>query len=422
MNLVIFTSHYPYGLGEAYLEEELRIAERIFDNILIVSYAKKSEKLDKYVPHNAKVIALRKNGNFISEYLILLKFVFCVRVWKELLKGCRERRFAKAKNIFKQILTTERHIAYLQRNELHWYNSFYTDNETVFYSYWFSSSALYLARFKQKSNGFCISRAHRGDCFFYSGFIPWREETIVNLDMIFPISEYGRLDILNHYINIVKDIPNKISVARLGVNLPKSINKKMQNKNQVTIVSCSSIIPRKRLDILIDALSLCYFVSIHWIHFGDGELMEQIKRYARKVLKKNKSITYDFFGRMPNKTILSYYSNNTIDIFVNCSDSEGIPVSAMEAMSYGIPVIARNVGGNAELINNKCGVLLPEKISPQELANAIKTVIYNEDGILYQERCINAYCQIKENYSAVKNHERFFEKIQRLLVQQDYLE
>lgn len=40
------------------------------------------------------------------------------------------------------------------------------------------------------------------------------------------------------------------------------------------------------------------------------------------------------------------------------SDSEGIPVSIMEAMSFGIPVIARNVGGMSEIVNEENGLLL----------------------------------------------------------------
>ena len=50
---------------------------------------------------------------------------------------------------------------------------------------------------------------------------------------------------------------------------------------------------------------------------------------------------------------------NDFDLFVNMSLSEGIPVSIMEAISFGIPIIATNVGGNAEIVNDETGVLIP---------------------------------------------------------------
>lgn len=416
MNLVIFTMHYPYGIGEDFIEEEIKIAENKFDKILIVSYAKNTEKLNKYIPYNAKVVKLRENGSCFTEFFVLLKFIFYWRVWKELFEECKERRFTKVTGILKQILATERHIAYLQNNERYWFTGVFADKETVYYSYWLSSAALYLARKKRNINGISISRTHRFDCFFSCGYISWRKQILLNIDRIFSVSESGREDLLARYCNVINGLTDKITVARLGVALPISIGKKIKTSNHVTIVSCSNVIPRKRLDILIDSLSLCNSINIHWVHFGDGELMEQIKNYAKQKLSNNNRITYEFYGRVSNKIVLQYYGNHTIDLFINCSDSEGIPISAMEAMAYGIPVIARNVGGNSELVDNNCGILLPETITPNDLYRAINTVLFSEDGVLYQERCVNAYNKVAEKFSAEKNYESFFETIQGLLV------
>jgi len=48
---------------------------------------------------------------------------------------------------------------------------------------------------------------------------------------------------------------------------------------------------------------------------------------------------------LPHNDVLNYYASNPVDVFINTSSSEGLPVSIMEAMSFGIPVIATNVGG-----------------------------------------------------------------------------
>ena len=57
------------------------------------------------------------------------------------------------------------------------------------------------------------------------------------------------------------------------------------------------------------------------------------------------TISVKIMGRMKNKDIYSLYEKEKPDLFINLSSSEGIPVSIMEAMSFGIPVISTDVGG-----------------------------------------------------------------------------
>lgn len=61
------------------------------------------------------------------------------------------------------------------------------------------------------------------------------------------------------------------------------------------------------------------------------------------------------------------------DLFLNISESEGVPFSIMEALSAGIPVMATDVGGTAEIIDDTVGRLLPKELTPvllrQELIN-----------------------------------------------------
>ena len=81
-------------------------------------------------------------------------------------------------------------------------------------------------------------------------------------------------------------------------------------------------------------------------------------------------------GNVDNSEILHYYESNKIDLFINSSDSEGIPVSIMEAMSFGIPCIARDVGGNSEIVENMCnGILLGSNVNAVNLAEAINQII-----------------------------------------------
>ena len=56
------------------------------------------------------------------------------------------------------------------------------------------------------------------------------------------------------------------------------------------------------------------------------------------------------------------YDTRPFDVFINTSKKEGVPVSIMEAMRHGIPVIAPRVGGIPELVTPDAGFLYaPER-------------------------------------------------------------
>ena len=50
-------------------------------------------------------------------------------------------------------------------------------------------------------------------------------------------------------------------------------------------------------------------------------------------------------GYVANTKVQELYSSRKFNLLVNVSETEGIPVSIMEAMSYRLPIIATNVGG-----------------------------------------------------------------------------
>lgn len=61
-----------------------------------------------------------------------------------------------------------------------------------------------------------------------------------------------------------------------------------------------------------------------------------------------------------------------MNLFVNVSTTEGIPVSIMEALSFGVPVIATKVGGVPEIIEDgENGFLLAAEISAADVARKI---------------------------------------------------
>lgn len=67
------------------------------------------------------------------------------------------------------------------------------------------------------------------------------------------------------------------------------------------------------------------------------------------------------------------------NVFVLPSYNEGLPLSMLEAMAWGLPVIVTPVGGIAEIINDGENGLLVEPSNVEQLSNAMKSLITNED-------------------------------------------
>jgi len=176
-------------------------------------------------------------------------------------------------------------------------------------------------------------------------------------------------------------------------------------KDDFIIVSISNIIPVKNIKSLILALSKLNF-DFTWYHIGNGPLREELEDLSQKSIPNK----FHFLGQMSNSEVIAFLQNTAISFFANISLSEGIPVSIMEAISCGIPVIASNVGGNAEIVNSKNGLLLSSNPSPEEIAQAI-TSFKNLSECQMSEMKENAYNSWEENYNAEKNYHNFVNEI-----------
>jgi glycosyltransferase involved in cell wall biosynthesis len=102
---------------------------------------------------------------------------------------------------------------------------------------------------------------------------------------------------------------------------------------------------------------------------------------------------------------------NGADVFILPSYNEGVPISILEAMSYGKPIIATNVGGIPEIvIMNKNGLLIdPGK--PDQIEKAINTLLENPE--LVKEFGENSEKMIQKHlpHSVIKELEENYKSI-----------
>ena len=103
---------------------------------------------------------------------------------------------------------------------------------------------------------------------------------------------------------------------------------------------------------------------------GDGQQKKRIKEFIKKNQLENK---IELLGRLSRKATFDVLKKS--NIFVLISDWEGFPYSILEAMSFGLAIVASDVGGVKESVEN-CGILL-RKNDQKELKMTLEKLLKN---------------------------------------------
>ena len=240
---------------------------------------------------------------------------------------------------------------------------------------------------------------------------PFREYMDKTVDKIFFVADKG----LEYYLSnwgSIDEIGSKYSVFPIGTVNENEIKLGYQKKDDFHIVSCSSAIELKRVDLIIDALAQMDDIKINWTHLGGGVLLDELKAKAEKQLSRKSNISYCFKGCVPVENVIKYYDENRVDCFITTSSTEGCPVSIQEAMSFGIPIIGTSVGEIPNMINGN-GVLLSDNPSIKEICSAIHSLYSATEAEL---NSMNARSrQIwEEKYNAILNSKNFIKELEKL--------
>lgn len=408
--LILLCDNYPLSAGEFFIDDEMRVIAPRFEKVILYTASAKSyENLNRFVPDNTEIV------QFSRQKLEVGKIKSFFRIFKPMF--LRELAFAIRKLPIKywvsafKIMYVDIHRATNLKNELLQFcnHSHLNVSDCIFYSYWHDYKALALALLRKESKHLkCIARAHGGDVFrhrFNPPYIPFKHFIISSLSCTITVSYKGKNEFSQY--NCLEE---KIKVSHLGKFNSRLPMLEKINKDKIVFVSCSNLIADKRVNLIIDVISAIDKVSMEWHHFGKGELEDYIKGYADRKLK---NVYFKFYGCVDNRTILEFYANNYVDLFINLSKWEGIPVSVMEALSAGIPVVATDVGGTSEAVNDEIGFLVPAIFNNEDVA----TIISNYLSLSISEQQSyrrKAYQFWKENYEAATNYRKFCDILENL--------
>ncbi|MGG5310001.1 MULTISPECIES: glycosyltransferase family 4 protein [Enterococcus] len=154
-----------------------------------------------------------------------------------------------------------------------------------------------------------------------------------------------------------------------------SIGELNKNKNHITVIESLA-----RIKAEVDK-NFIYFIC------GEGAQRRNIEEKVKELDLKDNVILLGYSNEVPK--ILA-----DADLFVFPSYREGLPVSVMEAMSAGVPVVASNIRGNRDLIENKVNGELFDLKNKEQLDDILKSFFNN--SLPVKEYVSNSYMKIQD--------------------------
>jgi glycosyltransferase involved in cell wall biosynthesis len=297
-------------------------------------------------------------------------------------------------------------------------NNYFKEN-IIFYTFWLDEATHgicdAIAPFHQNMR--VVSRAHGFDIYeerVNPPYWPLRPHWFDKVDAIYADSRLGR----NYLANKYPQFKDRYDVALMGV--PDSGFISSASSDEVfRMVSCSMLRKLKRVDLIVTSLkkfSLLHpEISVEWTHFGNDTSELSVSELMRLIdsLGFPDNIKISFPGYDSQEKLYDYYRSNAIDCFITVSESEGTPVSILEALNCGIPIIATPVGGVLDLVSKENGYLLPHNPTKCHVSRALQQLysIRRTELIHAMKQAGKARWASRHNSSV--NHVEFFKNIQK---------
>lgn len=164
----------------------------------------------------------------------------------------------------------------------------------------------------------------------YRKFLPLERILQRRCSAIVGVSEYDKNNLLK------EGITNHIEMVYNGIKLPTKLKENPFIQSQAfkkKILCIARLSPQKNVDIFLEVASMLPDYAFIWI----GNQHEFRGQHSKNVF---------FMGSLPNAGAYNEY----VDLFMLPSNYEGLPMTIIEAMALGKPVVASKVGGVSEIV------------------------------------------------------------------------
>ncbi len=231
-----------------------------------------------------------------------------------------------------------------------------------------------IAMYASKMTGVGYSVTSHANDIFERGYL--LKEKIARSKFFATISDYN-MRYLEQF-----DEHNKVRVVRCGVDESKFQSRKKEKSNGYTIVLgvVGRLVEKKGLHILLEAAAKLPNNDILIEIIGDGP---ELSRLTEIVERHGLNDRVHLLGKKPHNEVARWLQQ--IDFFVlpcvqdKNGDQDGIPVSLMEAMLIGIPVISTELSGIPELVIDQKTGYLAKTNDTESLVKTLETALGSEE-------------------------------------------
>lgn len=194
--------------------------------------------------------------------------------------------------------------------------------------------------------------------------------------------------------------PNKIDVIYNGidVDLFSPIAKPAHLENVPTVVAAARIFELKDIITMIKSCDVVKqeIPNVKYLVYGDNNAVPEYTNECNNLIKK--------LGLEENFILAGYHDKPHElfcegDVSILTSISEGFPYTVLESMSCGIPVVATDVGGVTEALDDKCGFICKPK-DYKALGKSVITLL--QDDVLRKQMGANARKKVMDNFTIDK--------------------
>lgn len=371
--LLLFTNEYPYATGDVvFVRNEIEALAERFDDVVVFCRARDTSQGMVSMPANVTF-----GGNlFESAPEDRQRPMWRWRSLRDLAEAAwRELRAGRLRGHTRLFLGgCLAGVTWANRRIVR--DAIIDPAQTVAYAFWGMGSGQVLPWLEGVAGR--AVRLHRYDLYeesYPTGYLPHRAFLFARANLVLAISRDGIEYLERTYRN--RKLDEKVVLSRLGVPGPERLTRPPRARERL-VVSCSAISDVKRVHLILEALQALPGLSedapVRWVHFGTGEHYDELLSSAKRDVP---GLTTELRGQTPNEDITRFYADNRVDVFVNASRSEGVPVSIMEAIAHDIPVVATAVGGTPEIVGPELGTgeLVPADVDAERLAGTIRAVL-----------------------------------------------
>jgi glycosyltransferase involved in cell wall biosynthesis len=167
-----------------------------------------------------------------------------------------------------------------------------------------------------------------------------------------------------------------IIVVPNGINLNEVAEKETEGGNpSKRVLFVGRLHPVKGVQYLLGAMKMVHqeLPEAKLILVGDGEEREHLENLTDSLGIRG---CVEFAGRVPHDRVQDYM--NRAEVFVLPSLSEGFPVTILEAMACGLPVVATRVGGIPDIIEDGTNGYLVDARDQEQIAEALLRVLQDK--------------------------------------------